>query len=118
MPTETVEAKELPKIKLNVFQAIKQGFVVFTKDYLSKISSQTLGWIAIMLCHFAPIPTLISVLMQQSDKLPPVDMVMFIWAALITFFIKALIDRNFLYMSTICVGFVGQCILMGLILFK
>jgi hypothetical protein len=56
--------------------------------------------------------------MSQSDKLPPVDLMVFVWSALITLFFKALIERNFLYIATICLGFAAQTVIMSLILFK
>ena len=87
-------------------------------DQLSKLSAHTLGWITIILLHFASIPTLIAVLMAQSDKLPPVDLMVFVWSGLITLFFKSLIERNFLYIATICLGFAAQTLIMGLILFK
>jgi hypothetical protein len=90
----------------------------FFKEHLGHISAHTLGWITIVLLHFAAIPTLASVLLAQNDKLPPVDLMIFVWAALTTLFFKSLIERNFLYVSTICVGFIAQVVLMGLILFK
>lgn len=100
---------------------IKEVFAVvyqFLKTHLGHISAHTLGWITIVLMHFAAFPTLLSVLLAQSDKLPPVDLMIFVWAALTTLFFKSLIERNFLYVSTICVGFIGQVVIMGLILFK
>jgi hypothetical protein len=90
----------------------------FVTNHLGRISAHTLGWITIVLCHFASIPTLISILVGQTDRLPSVDIMMFIWAALITMFFKSLIERNFLYLATICLGFCAQVVLMGLILFK
>jgi hypothetical protein len=33
-------------------------------------------------------------------------------------FFKSLIEKNFLYISTICLGFVVQTVIMSLILFK
>ena len=90
----------------------------FAKDHVGRISSHTLGWLTIVLLHFAAVPTLMSVLVAQSDKLPPIDLMLFVWAALTTLFFKSLIERNFLYVSTICVGFIGQVVLMGMILFK
>ena len=88
------------------------------KDHLAKISSHTLGWITIILLHFASIPTLVAVLMAKSDVLPPVDLMVFVWSALITLFFKALIEHNFLYIATICLGFAAQTVIMSLILFK
>jgi len=90
----------------------------FLRDHLGTVSAHTLGWFSIILCHFAAVPTLLSVLMAQNDKLPPVDLMLFIWSALIAMFFKAMIEKNFLYVSTICLGFVAQTVIMSLILFK
>jgi hypothetical protein len=92
--------------------------VKFAKDHLGHVSAHTLGWLTIILLHLSSIPTLVSVLMAQSDKLPPVDLMVFVWSALITLFFKALIERNFLYIATICLGFAAQTVIMSLILFK
>jgi hypothetical protein len=90
----------------------------FLRDHLGQVSAHTLGWFSIILCHFAAIPTLLAVLFGQSDKLPPVDLMIFVWSALITMFFKALIEKNFLYISTICIGFCAQTVIMSLILFR
>jgi hypothetical protein len=90
----------------------------FLRDHLGRISAHTLGWITIILLHFASIPTLLAVLLGQSDKLPPVDLLIFVWSALITLFFKSLLDRNFIYIATICLGFAAQTVIMSLILFK
>ena len=95
-----------------------EAVVKFFIDHFAHISAHTLGWITIILMHFAAIPTLLAVLLGQSDKLPPVDLMLFIWSALITMFFKSLIEKNFLYISTICLGFVAQTVTMSLILFK
>ena len=87
-------------------------------NHIPKLSADALGWIAIVLCHLAAVPTLLAVLLGQSDKLPPVDIMIFIWVALVTMFVKALIDNKKLYVATITIGFAAQTILMGLILFK
>jgi hypothetical protein len=90
----------------------------FAKDHLGHVSAHTLGWLTIILLHLSSIPTLVAVLMAQSDKLPPVDLMVFVWSALITLFFKSLIERNFLYIATICLGFAAQTVIMSLILFK
>ena len=103
---------------LNMVGNVPNKIYVFFQDHLGRISAHTLGWVTIILLHFASIPTLLAVLMAQSDKLPPVDLMIFVWAGLITFFFKSLIERNFLYIATICLGFAAQTLIMGLILFK
>jgi hypothetical protein len=91
---------------------------MFLREHLGRISAHTLGWITIILLHFASVPTLLAVLMAQSDKLPPVDLMVFVWSGLLTLFFKSLIEKNFLYVATICMGFAAQTLIMGLILFK
>lgn len=91
---------------------------LFLKEHIGHISAHTLGWLTIVLLHLASIPTLLAVLMAQNDKLPPVDLMIFVWSGLITLFFKSLIERNFLYIATICLGFCAQTVIMSLILFK
>lgn len=95
-----------------------ESMINFIKTHFGKISSHTLGWATIVLLHLSSVPTLLSVLMAQSDKLPPVDLMIFVWAALVTMFFKSLIEKNYLYIATICIGFAAQTTIMGLILFK
>ena len=90
----------------------------FVKDHLGNISARTLGWLTIVLLHLSSVPTLLAVLTHQSDRMPPVDIMLFIWAGLITIFFKSLFEKNYLYFATICLGFVAQTVLMSLILFK
>jgi hypothetical protein len=92
--------------------------VNFIRNHLTNISAHALGWIAIVMLHFASVPTLWAVLLGQSDKLPSIDLMIFIWSALTTLFIKAILEKDRLYVTTIAVGFVAQTMLMGLILFK
>lgn len=92
--------------------------VNFVRNHLINISAHALGWIALVMLHFASVPTLWAVLLGQSDKLPSIDLMIFIWSALTTLFIKAILEKDRLYVTTIAVGFVAQTMLMGLILFK
>jgi hypothetical protein len=90
----------------------------FFKDHLIHISAHALGWIAIVMLHFASFPTLWAILIGQNDKLPNIDIMIFIWSALTTLFVKALLEKDQIYIATISFGFVAQTLLMGLILFK
>lgn len=99
-------------------QKFPSAVYCFVKDHMGIVSAHMLGWVSILLLNFASIPTLMSVLLGNSDKLPPVDLMLFIWVALITLFFKSLIQRNYLNVATICLGFAAQTIMMGMILFK
>jgi hypothetical protein len=103
---------------MKYFDFVLTSIATFFRDHLGKISAHTLGWITIILLHLSSVPTLLAVLMAKSDVLPPVDIMVFVWSALITLFFKALIEKNSLYIATICLGFAAQTVLMSLILFK
>ncbi len=97
---------------------IPGNILMFVREHLGNISAHTLGWLTIVMLHLSSVPTLLAVLTHQSDRMPPVDIMLFIWGALIAVFFKSLFERNFLYLATICLGFCGQTVLMSLILFK
>jgi hypothetical protein len=90
----------------------------FFRNHFSNISAHTLGLLAIVLAHFSSVPTLMAVLLGHSDKLPPVDLMLFVWSGLIAMFFKSLIEKNSLYVATIALGFAAQTVMMSLILFK
>jgi hypothetical protein len=112
--------KDLPSIT-RVFEAFLNipGMIIeFIREHLVNVSAHTLGWLTIVFLHLSSVPTLLAVLTHQSDRMPPVDIMLFVWSALIAIFFKSLFERNYLYIATVCLGFVGQTILMSLILFK
>lgn len=88
------------------------------KEHAPHISAETAGWVAVVLLHLATIPTLIAILTGLTEKMPPVDMVLFSWLGLFLFFIKAVIQKDLLNIVTIGFGFVVQSALMSLIIFK
>jgi hypothetical protein len=101
--------------KLNEFTA---GSAKSLKEQLVTISADTLGWLAVILIHLSTIPTLLAILTGLTEKTPPVDLVLFAWAGLFLFFVKAAISKDILNIVTIGLGFVIQAGLMALILFK
>jgi hypothetical protein len=88
------------------------------KEHAPHVSAETMGWIAVILMHLATIPTMIAVLTGLTEKMPPVDMVLFSWAGLFCFFIKATIQKDLLNIVTIGFGFFCQAALLALIVFK
>jgi len=88
------------------------------KEHASHMSAETMGWTAIILMHLATIPTMVAVLTGLTEKMPPVDMVLFSWAGLFCFFVKAVIQKDLLNIVTIGFGFFIQASLLALIVFK
>lgn len=94
------------------------NFNTSLKDHLNNISSETVGWLAVLFIHCATIPSILGLLLGVSDKLPSIDVVMFLWISLMLLFIKALINKDTLNIVTISVGFMVQASLLGLLVFK
>jgi hypothetical protein len=88
------------------------------KEHAPHVSAETMGWVAGILLHLATVPTLLAVLTGLTEKMPPVDLVLFAWAGLFCFFIKAAIQKDFLNIVTIGFGFFVQAALMAMIIFK
>ncbi len=95
-----------------------KGAQVDFKGLITKLSTETIGWIGILLCHAATIPTLLGLMFGLTDNPPPIDMVLIVWGALGMFFMKAIIQRDILNLITIGLGFIMQATLMALIFFK
>lgn len=87
-------------------------------NHFANISSNTLGWVAIVMMHCAFVPNIIAVLMGISDKLPSVDVVIFVWAGLLMFFLRAAIMKDIVNIVTGGVGFFIQAVLLALVVFK
>jgi hypothetical protein len=101
-----IKMTDLSEFKANVALAV------------NKISSEAVGWISVLVLHAATIPTMLAVMSGLTDRMPPVDLVLMIWAALTLLFIKAAVQKDMLNIVTITFGFVVQAVLMALIFFK
>jgi hypothetical protein len=100
------------------FERIKLNVVEFFSTHFSKISAETMGWLAAIALHAATVPTLLALLTGLTDSTPSVDVVMFLWLGLVLLFGRAVLLRDMLNIVTIGFGFVIQASLMALILFK
>jgi hypothetical protein len=90
----------------------------FVTNSLARISADTLGWLAAILLHAATIPTMLALLTGLSDRPPSLDLVLFMWSALVLLFLRAIVLRDNLNIITIGLGFIVQAVLMALVLFK
>jgi hypothetical protein len=88
------------------------------KLIISKLSSEMVGWIAVMIIHAATIPTFISFMSGVSNSLPQIDMLLMVWGGLILFFLKAVIQKDILNIITISLGFALQAFMLALIFVK
>lgn len=101
-----------------MFNGLYQYTLDFLKNKLGKVSAETLGWLSIIALHAATIPTFIALMTGYSDKLPSVDIVTMVWAALGLLFFRAVLLKDFLNIVTISLGFMLQAMMLVLIFFK
>jgi hypothetical protein len=87
-------------------------------SYVKNLSSELISWLTVIILHSATIPSLIAVMIGVTDKMPPIDITLMIWSALVLLFIKSAVKHHTLNILTIGLGFVIQATLMALIFFK
>jgi hypothetical protein len=87
-------------------------------EKFAKISSETVGWIAVLCLHAATIPSLLALMTGLTDNTPPIDIVLMVWTALLLLFGKAAIQKDMLNIMTIGLGFLLQAVMIALIFFK
>jgi len=90
----------------------------FLTNHLSKISADTLGWLAAIVLHCATVPSLLALMTGLSDHVPSLDVVAFLWTGLVMLFLRAIVLKDTLNIITIGLGFIVQASLMALILFR
>jgi hypothetical protein len=100
------------------FEKYFNTMVEFCKTKLTKTSAEAISWIGLVLIHAATVPTVLSVMAGLNDKLPPIDMILFMWAGLVLFFIRAAILKDMIILITVGLGFVIHTVLLSLLVFK
>jgi hypothetical protein len=88
------------------------------KSSIRQVSIDGIGWTALIALHAVTIPSLFGLMTGLTDNTPPIDMVIILWAAMALFYIKAILERNFVSLIIIGMGFIMQSILMALVFFK
>jgi|LakMenEpi03Aug12_release.lakeMendotaPanAssembly.Ray.scaffolds.fasta_scaffold811410_2 hypothetical protein len=116
--SKTMETSNKTDSKKIDFDRVKQSVVEFFSTHFSKISAETMGWLAAIALHAATVPTLLALLTGLTDSTPSVDVILFMWLGLVLLFGRAVILKDLLNIVTIGLGFVIQAVLMALILFK
>ena len=102
-------------IKLEAFLNLLRTWL---EQHSPKVSAETLGWLAVIIIHSATIPTLLALLTGLSDKVPNLDIILFVWAGLSLLFARAVVLKDMLNIVTVGVGFIAQAVIMAMILFK
>jgi hypothetical protein len=83
----------------------------------NKKFAELMGWIGMILIHSATLPVTLGVIFGVSEQLPPVSMVILVWSGLFLFLVRAVAQKDMLYMVSNSLGFFFQSILLALIVF-
>jgi hypothetical protein len=76
------------------------------------------GWVGMILIQSSTIPVSISIIRGNVERIPPIDMTVMIWVGLFFFLLRAIANKDNLYIVSNSVGFFFQTILLILIAFK
>lgn len=90
----------------------------YVRNGLTRVSADTLGWLAAVVLHCATVPSLLALMTGLSDRTPSLDVIIFLWAGLVLLFLRAVVLKDMLNIITIGVGFIVQSAMMALILFR
>jgi hypothetical protein len=80
-------------------------------------ASEMAGWVGMVLIHGATMPVTISNIAGISDALPPLSMVLLVWAGLALFLWRAIARKDMLYIVSNAVGFFLNSVLLALIVY-
>ena len=75
------------------------------------------GWMGMILVQSATVPVTVSNIAGWSDALPPLSMVLLVWAGLALYFVRAFYQKDMLYMFSNGLGFLLNSTLLALIVF-
>lgn len=75
------------------------------------------GWLGLVLIHGATLPTLWERLNGNVVSMPELSLVLMVWAGLICYFVRAVLQRDTIYMISNGIGFVCNSLLLSLIVF-
>lgn len=109
-------------MNINVYIELVKNFVknlwLEFKQSIRQVSIDGIGWTGLIALHAVTIPSLFGLMTGLTDNTPPIDMVIILWAAMALFYIKAILEKNFVSLIIIGLGFIAQSILMALVFFK
>lgn len=106
-----------------LFFSLKSGIInillineeTMTKKWIKWLGDIS-GWIGMVLIQLANLPTIINRIFDPTIAMPPLSMVLLIWSGLFLFLIRAIIQKDMLYIISNSIGFSSQSVLLYLII--
>jgi len=76
------------------------------------------GYVGIFLIQGANLPSLFSLAMGWDTNLPPLSMVLLVWAGLFLFLLRSIYNKQILYIVSEGVGILLQSIMLAIIVYS
>lgn len=88
------------------------------KNSIRGVTIEGINWAALLTLQAIFLPSLFGLMSGLTDDVPPIDIVLILYAAMALMYIKAILEKNVVSLIIIGAGFIGQSVLMALIFFK
>lgn len=85
---------------------------------LSRIGTNTLNWLSILVGHSVFIPTCLALLAAVTDKTPSIDIILLVQVFLLLSFARSVVAKDQVAMVLHSLGWFIQALLLALIVFK
>lgn len=89
-----------------------------TLKFINQFTAESFNLCVIILLHCASLPTLLSAVTEISDRMPTVEIFLFLYSGLFIFLIKSIATKETFSIVINALGFLVQVILLSLIVFK
>jgi uncharacterized protein YqgC (DUF456 family) len=76
------------------------------------------GYVGIALIQCANLPSLIGVMLGWSNDLPPLSMVLMVWAGLLLFLARSIYNRQTLYIVSEGIGIILQTLMLMVVVYR
>lgn len=96
---------------------LTKAYIEF-KNSIRGISIEGINWTALLTLQAVLLPSLLGLMSGLTDNVPPIDIVLILYAAMALLYVKAILEKNVISLIIIGTGFIGQSVLMALIFFK
>lgn len=93
-------------------------FVRWLRMKWPSITADSLSSMSVIMLHMATVPGLLALMFAWTDDTPQLELVLMLWAGLITMFVQAMVTNNRMLIALISLGFMFQSVLMALIFFR
>ena len=83
-----------------------------------KIISDISGWLGMILIQSSTLPVTYNIWKGTATNIPPLSMITLVWAGIILYLIRAIIQKDIVHITSNTIGFITQSALMALVVFK